>query len=94
MPGRGNYYLSSRRIAAPGPVAVNVYTVVVDGVTLRSPLSATLPTPLSMLIVVALETDQFSFAASPVDMLSGDAENWLITEAVAVMYRLFHPAGK
>jgi hypothetical protein len=52
-------------VVPPAPVAVNVYVVVAAGVTCACPVACTLPTPLSIEIVVALVVFQLRVAELP-----------------------------
>jgi len=55
-----------------GPAAVSVYCVVVVGDTVVDPDTATVPTPLSIVTVVAFEVDQLSMAWLPAVMVAGE----------------------
>ena len=55
----------------PVPLAVSVYVVVTPGETLAVPEAGLLPTPLSMVIVVAFVVDQVSVDDAPRAMVVG-----------------------
>lgn len=57
----------------PGPVTVMVYAVVTEGETLVDPVRGTVPTPWSILALVASVELHESVAESPDMIVSGDA---------------------
>ena len=61
-------------VVPPGPFAVSVYVVVDVGLTPTDPLSAWLPTPLSIETVVAFVVVQVSVDDWPLMIDVGDAE--------------------
>jgi len=67
----------------PAEVAVNVYVVVFVGNTWRVPLAATVPMPLSIVLSVALATDQVNVADWPRWMERGSAPKLVMRAAGA-----------
>jgi hypothetical protein len=67
----------------PAELAVNVYVVVLVGNTWRVPFAATVPMPLSMVLSVALATDQVNVADWPRWMERGSAPKAVIRAAGA-----------
>jgi len=70
-------------VSPPGPIAVNVYVVVSDGITRRFPLAITVPMPLLIEVLVAPVTVHRSTADWPRSMLVGSTENSPTTGLVA-----------
>ena len=65
--------LVSATALPPGPVALAMYVVDAEGLTVRLPDASTVPTPLSIVTPVALEEFQESVVDWPLSMAAGDA---------------------
>ena len=69
----------------PAPVAVSVYVVVTEGETPTDPLAGSLPTPLSIVTLVAFVVDHVSVALCPGWMEVGLAEKEAVGAGAATM---------
>ncbi len=81
-PRRGNYYLGSRCIASTWSGCSQCIYCCRRRHHAAFAVERYIAHALSIVIVEALDTDQLSLATSPDEMLSGLAENWLITGSV------------